>query len=161
MTRPAPTLTSLLKNSVSHGALYVSVESGACFARDKGLSAKPALSVLARMRIWLRLIFGRTQLDEIYVLSVTSNTAPLNRTCRRRQRRALPLARRADRLADVIYRRFGRGCYLQWIYNRILTPRFRWCFTAWNWSWRPRSAFLCFSDDIAAPPYCGAVLRPD
>jgi len=158
MTRKPLPLISILLRSASHRALCLGLEA----ALVTPSRTKTALGFLARLRIWLRLIFGGVTDDRFCLCAECCETvAPLNRTLRRRRRRALPLARRADRLADVIHRRFGHARYLQWLYNRTLTSRFRWCFTAWNWSWRPRSAFLCFSGDISAPPSSHVALHPD
>lgn len=156
---PRPPLMQIYLNSVSYGALRVSLT----LARPV-MESRPgnALGLLARIGVWLRIIFrdvfGR---PVVMCLDTSTPAAPLNRTRRRRKRRSLPMARRADKLADVIRRHFGWACYLQWIYNRMLTSRVRWCFTAWNWAWRPRSAFLYFGRDITAPLFCGAALHPD
>ncbi len=64
MTRPAPTLTHLLLCTVSHGALdwslMVGVEHAQAPLPQTPSPQEPvaALGLLARLRIWLRLIFG-------------------------------------------------------------------------------------------------------
>ena len=59
MTRRRPPLTHILLRSVSHGALEWSLSLGTERAqKPSSQQAVAALGLLARLRIWLRLIFG-------------------------------------------------------------------------------------------------------
>jgi len=160
MTRRRPdntmSLASIYLKSVSYGALSLALS-----RREPELPVA-ALGLLARIGVWLRLIFDDVFAKPIAICVDThASAAPLNRTLRRRKRRSLPLARRADRLAEVILRRFGYGRYLEWIYNRTLTPRVRWCFFSWNWAWSPRRWFLGCEEVLKTALLCHAPLRPD
>jgi hypothetical protein len=100
---------------------------------------KTPLGFLARIRMWLRLIWGGGVVATKSVLAVPVVAA--NRAEARIYGRKMPLARREDPLALVFYRRVGRARFLRYIYDGSLTGRVRWCFTRWNWKWKKR---ICF-----------------
>ena len=100
---------------------------------------KAPLSLLARIRMWLRLIWGGGSVETESVHNVPVVAA--NRAEARIYGRKMPLARREDPLALVFYRRVGRARFLRYIYDGSLTGRVRWCFTRWNWKWEKR---ICF-----------------
>ncbi len=100
---------------------------------------KTPLSLLARIRLWLRLIWGGGVVETESVHNVQVVAA--NRAEARIYQRKMPLARREDLLALVFYRRVGRARFLRYIYDGSLTGRVRWCFTRWNWKWEKR---ICF-----------------
>ena len=159
MTRRRPPLTQIYLSSVSYRALDFSLRLGAKRAYAPSV---PVLGLLARIGLWFRIVFSGVFGNPVAVcVDSRAPTAPLNRTHRRRKRRSLSLARRADRLADIILRRYGYARFLQWIYNRTLTPRTRWCFFAWNWAWRPRITFLGCEQTLGTVMRCAAPLRPD
>ena len=97
---------------------------------------KTPLSLLARIRLWLRLIWGGGVVETETVPDVPVVAA--NRAEARIYGRKMPLARREDPLALVFYRRVGRARFLRYIYDGSLTSRVRWCFTRWNWKWCAR-----------------------
>jgi len=157
MTRPP--LTSILLRSTSKSALHYGVEMAAALPKAE---SEATLGLLGRVALWLRIIFSGFHRGEMQVQSAAcpQQSAP-NRQKTRLRQRTLPLARRGDLLAHHIWRRYGRACFLNWIYNRTLTPRTRWCFTAWNWAWLPRMRFA-FCDMTASRHLpCFAILSPD
>ena len=157
MTRPP--LTSILLCSTSAGALNYGVELAAAYPHRQD---EMALGLLGRVALWLRIIFSGFYAGEMQVQSVAHRqcVAP-NRQKTRMRQRALPLARRGDLLAHHMMRRYGRARFLNWIYNRTLTPRVRWCFTAWNWAWLPRMRFAFCDMTAGRPAPCSAILSPD
>lgn len=117
---------------------------------------------LGRVRLWLRLVFDVMFGRDVSVREVTrSDYIPPNRHKSRLRRRNLPLARRTDLLAVHMLRRYGRARFLNWIYNRLLTPRVSWCFRDWNWHWAARWVFASCDMRPQCDRICGAPLSPD
>ena len=154
-----PPLTSALLSTVSMRALHYGLSAAVISQRAE---TDAALGLLGRVKLWLGLIFSGFHAGQMQALpAAAQRPARPNRHKARLRQRELPLARKGDLLAHHIFRRYGRACFLNWIYNRSLTPRCRWCFTAWNWAWQPRSAFLSCGAIFTAALYCAAPLRPD
>jgi len=121
-----------------------------------------AIGFLGRVKLWLRIIFSGFGIGQMQVKSTAAQSRNVaNRHKTRLHKRALPLARRGDLLAHHMMRRYGRARFLNWIYNRTLTPRVRWCFTAWNWAWQPRMSFAGCDLKPGRNSVCFATLRPD
>ena len=117
------------------------------------------LSFLARVKMWLRLLMG--VVETVPSLPAYSD-APLNRAMARRRRGKLPLSRRGDDLGYHIYRRYGLKCAQQWLYNRSLTPRVRWCFVRkFIERWAPRENLARCTASSGLSPLCAAPLSPD
>ena len=148
-----------LLQSVSFGAMGGMLRLGPTSPFELG--AMPAAhGFLARVRLWLQLIFGRG--EAITARRVTRVTAPPpNRHKARLRRRKLPLPRRPDALAHHFLRRYGYTRFRCWIYNRTLTSRIAWCFRDWNWLWEPRGHFARCEDMPQVEAQCGAPLCPD
>lgn len=157
MTRPP--LTSVLLCSSSRAALHYGVERAeACPMAE----SEVAIGFLGRVKLWLRIIFSGFGIGQMQVKSTAAQSRNVaNRHKTRLHKRALPLARRGDLLAHHMMRRYGRARFLNWIYNRTLTPRVRWCFTAWNWAWQPRMSFAGCDLKPGRNSVCFATLRPD
>ena len=84
----------------------------------------PVLGLLARIGLWFRIVFSGVFGNPVAVcVDSRAPAAPLNRTRRRRKRRSLPLARRADRLADIILRRYGYVMAMRGFYNGFTIAR--------------------------------------
>ena len=176
MTRPAPTpmltmtLTSILLRSVSHGAQAFSLhpylfefqidQTYEGIVEGCGEYHGSAAGVLARIRLWLRLLWGGR--EAVFTSAHVRYDAPSNRQfARRRRNQNLPTVRRADALAYHILRRQGLKRCQQWLYNHTLTGRVRWCFKKDNWRFASRRNF---ADCVIASPLssaCSAPLRPD
>ena len=112
----------------------------ACWLSLPFEDSRPApMGFLARAWTWLRLLWtgGAAQAEGV----VRARVPARRRALIRRARRRLPLSRRANPLAFVLARRFGRARYLRFLYDESLTGRVRWCFTAWNWKWAPRADY--------------------
>jgi len=171
--------------AVSFGALECGLRAKSIAQFELGYMPT-AHGFLARVRLWFVLVFGgdadeasdvssyesagessdvssgEPSRESVTVERVTRISAyPRNRHKARLRRRNLPFARRADPLSHHFLRRYGYTRFRQWIYNRTLTPRIRWCFQAWNWRWAPRESFVgCgWFPDLAAK--CSAPLHPD
>jgi len=155
--------------AVSFGALECGLRAKSIAQFELGYMPM-AHGFLARVRLWFVLIFGgdadevsdESSRESVTVERVTRISAyPRNRHKARLRRRNLPLARRADPLSHHFLRRYGYTRFRQWIYNRTLTPRIRWCFQAWNWRWAPRESFVgcVWFPDFTAK--CSAPLHPD
>lgn len=164
MTRPArrETLTSILLCHVSAQALDYGLEMG-LFSRPVPETEPPlaALGLLARMRVWLRLIFGGVFKSDVTVQAECRlDDAPLNRRCARRRRKwSDPNA--YDHLGYMILRQQGLTRWQQWLYNCTLIGRVRWCFPK---SLRRNMSVrrFCKGFDTAIKLIsCNAPLRPD
>lgn len=157
---------SELCDSVSYDALEASLVA-ASLAAAICVATPVYVSWIARIQIWLRLIWGQGWTESQAV--PVARALPLNRARARLERRRLPLARQGDDLSRIIYRVLGRAKYLSWIYDYKLTGRVRWCFSDWNWKWAKRITFKGDARAWAAKhakPYCvlcGALskLHPD
>ena len=160
-----------MTNVVFHSWLLCSASSAAMntclLSLPVGLDRSPPLGFLARAWMWLRLIWTGGRAETIF-----TNRAPRqrkNRAVVRRSRRRVPLSRRANPLAFVLARRFGRARFLRFLYDETLTGRVRWCFTAWNWKWPPRVSCTVNLNARRAkhgkwtPMFCGTpiTLHPD
>lgn len=122
-------------------------------------AANGTLSFLARVKMWLRLLMG--VVETVPSLPAYSD-APLNRAMARRRRGKLPLSRRGDDLGYHIYRRYGLKRAQQWLYNRSLTPRVRWCFVRkFIERWAPRENLARCTASSGLGPLCAAPLSPD
>ena len=157
MTRPP--LTSVLLCSSSRAALHYGVErAAACPIAEP----EAAIGFLGRVKLWLRIIFNGFGIGQMQVKSTAAQPRNVpNRHKARLRKRALPLARKGDSLAHHMMRRYGRARFLNWIYNRTLTPRVRWCFTAWNWAWQPRMSFAGCDIQYCCDAICSVILSPD
>ncbi len=136
----APFKTELLSR-VSHDALNLCFWSRPNPACHETTYDKHALGLLGRIRLWLRLLWGRGQLKAAYPYT---HRRPLNRADARIKKRSLPVARQGNPIAVMLSRVIGRARYLRFIYDECLTGRARWCFSDWNWKWAKR---ICFKEN--------------
>ncbi len=121
--------------TVSHGAMKVHE-----LTRPAAHSTAAApLTLLGRIRLWLRLIWSRDTPDVSALYCAPQSRH--NRARARVQTRAIPLSRRSNPLAAIIARVSGRARYLRFIYDYGLIGRYRWCFISWNWRWAKRIFF--------------------
>jgi len=147
---------SLLIKTSSHGALdYGLARRVYGFRLPEGYVAE---DFLARVKMWLRLLMG--VVETVPSLPAYSD-APLNRAMARRRGAKLPPSRRGDDLGYHIYRRYGLKRLQQWLYNRSLTPRVRWCFVRANWIWAARESVAGCMAPSPLAPLCAAPLSPD
>ena len=130
---PAPFKSQLLSRA-SARALTVCLRS-----RRTPASDTPALGFIARIRLWLCLLWGGSKASAIYRVE---NRPSLNRAAARLKKRGLPLARGGNPIAAVLRRVMGRARYLRFIYDECLTGRVRWCFSGWNWKWPKRVFYI-------------------
>jgi len=151
----------ILLSGVSFGAVDITL--AAALKRGPApLHIRSAHGFLARVGVWLLLIFGGGSGREVATHHVIyiAPTSP-NRHKARLRRRKLPMPRRPDLLAQHFLRRYGRLRYLEWIYNRTLAPRIAWCFRDWNWRWAPRESFVACAGDAQLTMDCAAPIWPD
>lgn len=149
---------ALFKHYLLSGASFGAVDVALGASRPKHDDAPQ--SFLARVRLWLQLIFGGSESVAIrHVTCVTS--PPPNRHKARLRRRKLPLQRRPCALSHHFLHRYGYTRFREWIYNRTLTPRVRWCFQDWNWRWAPSESFADCAEMFQIEAICAAPLHPD
>ena len=115
-------------------------------------------SLLARIKLWLSLVFGFGA--ECYDTKPAQVCKASNRTLARRSSK-IPMARRADRLALHMLRRYGLKRCQQWLYNRTLTGRVGWCFGRFSWRGVSRRVFSRQVGLRLALTPGAAPLRPD
>lgn len=165
MTRPAPTLKAVLTIAVSHGAqefcrrpfLYA-FELEAGYENGAELN-ESALGFLARVRLWLSLLWGGR--GAVFSAGCQSYNITYNRRMLRRERHKLPAARQADALAYHILCRKGLKACQQWLYNRGLIGRVRWCFRKDHWRAASRRCFANGLGEALTHILCAAPLSPD
>ena len=156
---------SLLIKTSSYGALDYRLERrvyGFRLPEHYAAERQPkngTLSFLARVKMWLRLLMG---VQESVPSLPAYSDAPLNRAMARRRRGKLPRVRRGDDLGYHIYRRYGLKRAQQWLNNRSLTPRVRWCFVRkFIERWAPRENLARCTASSGLDPLCAAPLSPD
>lgn len=165
MVLAARTLKSILKDSVSHGAQEFSLHPYlfsfhlAEPAEDFCNQPSATMSFLERIRMWLRLLWGDKQ--AVFEVASVRYDVPLNRYFMRRRSAKIPAARQGDALGYHILCRYGLKRLQEWLYNRTLTGRVRWCFRPRKWRWLALLNCAVLRCIISAAAYCGAPLRPD
>ena len=115
-------------------------------------------SFLARIGLWLRLIFGGFREQEMTSCIAAS---PREIKPNRAQLRKRAPARQADGFGYHIMRRYGYAACLEWVYNRTLKARIVWCFKDWMWRHMPRELYAGCSDEYQMAAACSASLWPD
>jgi len=156
---------------VSRGALGWSVESAAvepdplasALSQPQAVSPALWLSVLLRMRLWVRLIFNRAGgKDASASLAPADNAAPLNRRAARGRKHVTPAAHQSYALGHILLRRYGFARFVQWLYQFGLMGRVRFCFVSKRCLlWTQRRALASFGLCSVAPQLCAAPLSPD
>ena len=145
----------LLASGASHSAL-----AGAVLAARPNPEGLHALSLLARIGLWLRLLWGageRAGKSEIiqseaiiYAAPPAPSRAQQRRARHRNTRGRAKLSRQGCELAPLIYRVSGRARYERFLYDMGADCRVKWCFSDWNWRWPSRLCF-CAADIFCAP----------
>lgn len=155
-------LPSLLKYELLNSACFAAVETAfAANQADGGERLSNShLGFIARIRIWLRMIWGQEGAAQAELISYTAAPAP-NRAAVRLARRPLSLSRQGGEFSIFLWRAFGRARYLRYLYDETLTPRVRWCFTKWNWKWAGRLCFVSCGYIPHVDIGCHAPLFPD
>ena len=169
MTRPPRTrsrkLRSILKGCVAHGAMdfacypflyvvYLDADYDNAAAAHDG-----TLSFLARVRLWLQLLWGGSS-SAFDPQCVHYHMTDNRHRVRKRQRKACS-RRQACLLGYHIYRRKGLKACREWLYKYSLTWRLGWCLRRHRErgaGYRPIAQKAKFG---FAFMLCGAPLKPD
>jgi len=157
-------LTSLLLRTVSHGAQehylhsrLLAFEIDAAYI-NSAVYPSSKIGFMARIWMWLQLLWG--QYDLVFKSNYAICGAAPNRHYARKRRRKLPAARQATAISLMILRQKGLKKCQQWLYNRTLVGRVRWCFTG-QWRWASRQNLSSCMGLSLGVSHCGAPLCPD
>jgi len=157
MTRP--TLTSILLRSVSCKALDSGVSSLEFLSPDVERS-EAGLGFLARIRLWLRLVFGGVFGSAVTVHALPSEPR-LNRRGERRAKRKFALAHSTFALGHILLRDYGYSRFLQWLCDFTLLSRIERCFLSRRRFWMARKGVSACEEVAKINVICGAPLCPD
>ena len=181
MTRAALTsmypsgLGSLLSSTVSHSAqetrlapLFIGFRLEVDYVATREdlflgtvLQGGPAMSFLARVKMWLTFLFtGRLDVEVAPSPQKLLRHVPSNRQARRRDKLVPNAARPAYGLRHAILKHWGYKRFVQWLYNRTLMSRVRWCWRMFTRRVRARLSLGCMVKAMAIA-FCAAPLRPD
>ena len=168
MTRSAA--RHILLNSGSHGAqeyrlfprFYAFELEGYDELQSGSVAQDGLLGFLARLRLWLRLLFPIFQADQTRLYTVRAlNSLGRNRRSYRQDRHERPLAYRTYVLGHILLRRYGCARFVQWLCKFTLWSRLERCFLPRRRFWDARR---CFADCAAhwhQQLRCSAPFSPD
>lgn len=163
-------LTLIFCGSVSLEAMCYALRSGAVFKKRCVVITEPVsspacrdntLSILARMRVWLQLIFNALSGRRVSVEPRVLTAEPvLNRRAERRAKHKAVLGRCTYALGHILLRRYGYARFVQWLCNHTLVGRVERCFHLrcfWGVLIRAARCNIAVKKD----ELCQAPLRPD
>ena len=165
MTAAPRTYSSRLNEHVSYGALEYTLHPFIyAFQLDSNYEDSieyfgSALGFLARVKLWLKLLWERWN-SEGNMPRVAHSYQP-NRKNLRRNRRRNGRAAQACPLGYLILRRKGLKACRDWMYNYSRSGRVHWCFKHHRWHYQARRSFANCAGGHLTAVLCNASLRPD